>query len=190
LSVEQRLTWLEQARRGDRQALGALLDSYRPYARVLVRASRDDRVAARLDESDLIQDALLEAQRSFSDFRGATLAELTVWLRTLVLRTARRVRRGLVGTQKRDPGREQPLAGLAPAAPGDSPSAAVIRHEQAARVAEALGRLPEEMQQVLLARHVDGLGHAAIAQRMGRTEGAVRMLYLRALRRLRELYRE
>jgi RNA polymerase sigma-70 factor (ECF subfamily) len=56
-------------------------------------------------------------------------------------------------------------------------------------MADALSRLPEDMQQVLLGRHVDGRSHAEIAAALGRTEGAVRMLYLRALRRLRELYR-
>jgi RNA polymerase sigma-70 factor (ECF subfamily) len=72
---------------------------------------------------------------------------------------------------------------------GSSPSAVASRHEEAARMAEALAQLPEEMQQVLLARHVDDLPHVAIANQLGRTEGATRMLYLRALRRLRELYR-
>jgi RNA polymerase sigma-70 factor (ECF subfamily) len=72
---------------------------------------------------------------------------------------------------------------------GSSPSAQAIRHEEAALMAEALAGLPDDMQQVLLGRHVDGLSHAAIAQRLDRTEQAVRMLYVRALRRLRELYR-
>ena len=45
------------------------------------------------------------------------------------------------------------------------------------------------MQQVLLGRHLDGLSHAELARVLGRSESAVRMLYLRALRRLRELYR-
>ena len=70
-----------------------------------------------------------------------------------------------------------------------SPPEQAIRHEEALSMAEAVGQLPDDMQQVLLGRHVDGLSHADIARSLGRTEGAVRMLYLRALRRLRELYR-
>jgi RNA polymerase sigma-70 factor (ECF subfamily) len=70
--------------------------------------------------------------------------------------------------------------------PGSSPSAHAIRQEQAAQMAEALARLPEEMQQVLLLRHVDDLTHPEIAEQLGRSPAAIRMLYLRALRRLRE----
>jgi RNA polymerase sigma-70 factor, ECF subfamily len=186
----QRQTWLDQARLGMASALGALLESYRPYVKVLVRGIRDRRLSRQLDDSDLIQDAFLEAQRGFAGFQGVTLAEWTAWLRTVVLRAAGKTQRGRVGTQKRDVSREQPLDQASAVAAGDSPSAEAIRHEQAARMAEALGRLPEEMQQVLLARHVDGLSHADIAQQMGRTEGAVRMLYLRALRCLRATCQE
>jgi RNA polymerase sigma-70 factor (ECF subfamily) len=192
MDARQRQAALDQARRGDAQALGELLDSFRPYVRVTVHALRDGRLAGRVDDSDLIQDALLEAQRSFAAFRGTTVAELVVWLRRIVVRSTGRTLRSFAGTGKRDPGREQALEDLAedPADPGSSPSARAIRHEQAVRMAEALACLPDDMQQVLLARHVDGLPYAAVAQRLGRTEGAVRMLYLRALRRLREGYRE
>jgi RNA polymerase sigma-70 factor (ECF subfamily) len=53
-------------------------------------------------------------------------------------------------------------------------------------MAEALSRLPEDMQQVLLGRHLDGASYGVLAERLGRSEGAVRVLYTRALRRLRE----
>jgi RNA polymerase sigma-70 factor (ECF subfamily) len=192
MDAQERQSKLDQALQGNTEALGELLHSFRPYIRVLVRACRSARLRAPLDDSDLIQDACLEAQRSFADFRGTTVAELLAWLRRLVLRTAGRTLRGFVGTAKRDPSREQTAEDLDRLADksGSSPSAQAIRHEQAARMAEAVARLPEDMQQVLLARHMDGLAHAVIAAQIGRTESAVRMLYLRALRRLRELYRE
>jgi RNA polymerase sigma-70 factor (ECF subfamily) len=185
------LAALESARRGDAESLGALLESFRPYVGVLVRALRPQRVQARVEEADLVQEALLEATRSFPGFAGATLAELTVWLRQIVVRTTGRAVRALVGTRKRDPGREEPAEELdALAASDSSPSAVAVRHEEAVRMADALARLPEDMRQVLLGRHVDDLPHAAIAERLGRSEAAVRMLYLRALARLRELYRD
>ena len=181
---------LERARQGDTQALGELFESFRPYVRVIVRASRDKRLQGRIDDSDLIQEAFLEAHRSFADFRGSCVAELMVWLRRIVVRTSYNTRRHFIQTGKRDLAREQGVDEIAelPADSGSSPSAVASRHEEAARMAEALAQLPEEMQQVLLARHVDDLPHATIADQLGRTEGATRMLYLRALRRLRELY--
>jgi RNA polymerase sigma-70 factor (ECF subfamily) len=168
---------LDRARRGDAQALGELLESYRPYVRVLIRAFRDERLQARLDGSDLIQDALLEAHRCFAQFRGAAVAELTAWLRQIVLRTAGRTLRGHLGTEKRDASREQ-SAGAADfaVADGGTPSDQAIRHEQAARMAEALARLPDDMQQVLLGRHTDDLSYTVLAERLGRSEAAVRVL--------------
>jgi RNA polymerase sigma-70 factor, ECF subfamily len=192
MDAPQRQAALEQARQGDARALGELLDSFRPYIRVLVRALRDDRLRGKIDDSDLIQDALLEAHRHFAAFRGTTVAELVVWLRRIVVRAANRTLRSFLHTGKRDAARERPLGEEMDLVGGSdvSPSALAIRHEEAARMADALGRLPEDMQQVLLARHVDDLPHAAIAARLGRSEPAVRMLYLRALRCLRELCRD
>jgi RNA polymerase sigma-70 factor (ECF subfamily) len=178
---------LERALQGDCQALGELLDSYRPYLRVLARALRHGRIQARLDDSDLIQDALVEAHKTFGQFRGLTVAELTAWLRQIVVRTAGHLVRSHLAAAKRDAQREQRLDDLpAPPDSGNSPSAQAIRHEQAARMADALARLPEDMQQVLLGRHMDGQSYAVLAERLQRSEAAVRVLYTRALRRLRE----
>ena len=188
----ERLEALHGARRGDAQALGKLLDSFRPYVRMIVRGRQDPRLQGRLDESDFVQDALLEAHRSFVSFRGNTVAELAAWLRQIVVRTAGHTIRGFAGTAKRNLDCECPggdaLDGLA-ISPAESPSDQAIRHEEAASLAEALSLLPDDMQQVLLGRHLDGLSHAELARALGRSETAVRMLYLRALRRLRELYR-
>jgi RNA polymerase sigma-70 factor, ECF subfamily len=191
MNARDRLASLESARRGDSRALGELLESFRPYVQVMVRGLGDGPLRARLEESDLIQEAFLQAHRGFPCFRGTTLAELTAWLRQIVLGTVRHVLRDHLGAARRDAAREGPLGeGGEPAAGGPSPPEEAIRAEQAARMAEALGRLPADMQQVLLGRHLDDLPYAALAERLGRSEGAVRVLYTRALRRLREQCRE
>jgi RNA polymerase sigma-70 factor (ECF subfamily) len=183
---------LEGARQGDTRALGELLQSYRPYVRVILRASHDDRIQARVDDSDLAQEVFLEAHKSFAGFRGTTVAEFVMWIRRIALRSARHFVRSFAGTGKRDPGREQEAddQDALPAEPGSSPSDHAIRHEQAARMADALARLPDDMQQVLLDRHLADLPYAAIALRLNRTKAAVRMLYVRALQGLREMCQE
>lgn len=186
MNAGERQTALERARQGDSRALGDLLESFRPYVRVLARALRDPRMQARVGESDLVQDALLAAHRAFTGFQGTTVPDLVAWLRQVVIRSAGHTRRGHLGTAKRALGREQGTADLqALADSSSSPSGKAIRHEEAARIAEAVTRLPEEMQQVLLARLVDDQSHAEIARQSGRSEGAVRVLYSRAIRRLR-----
>lgn len=188
MNAGEREAALQSARLGDTEALGRLLESYRPYVRVIVRSFRDNRLQARVDDSDRIQDALLGAFQAFPGFRGTTTGELAAWLRQIVVRTAGHLARNHGATGKRDPDREQHAEDLngAFADQGSSPGTQAIRHEQAARIAEAIARLPEDMQQVLLDRHVDGLPYAVLSERLGRTEAAVRVLYTRALRRLRE----
>src|SRR5438128_2352754 len=112
MQSQDRQVTLELARQGDAQALGDLLESFRPYVRAIVQPFRDARLQARVDDSDLIQDALLEAHRGFPGFRGTTVAELAVWLRQIVVRSAGATRRGLVATDKRDPTREQEVANI------------------------------------------------------------------------------
>lgn len=182
---------LDRARQGDGQALGDLLQSFRPYVRAIVQALRNGQAPARIDDSDLIQDALLEVHRSFAGFHGGSVAEFVVWLRQIVLRSAGHTLRSLVGTEKRSPERELPgevVNELADS--GSTPSGRAIRHEESVRLADALARLPEDMQQVLLGRFLDDLPYAVLAGRLGRSEAAVRVLYTRALRRLRQEYQD
>lgn len=179
---------LARARDGDLAALGVLLHSFRPYVRVLVHELWPKALHARGDDSDLIQDAFLEVHRVFPEFRGSTMAEFVCWLRRIVLRVAqRRVRRERSDgrTPEREHTEDEMLAQLT--ASELSPAARAERSEQVDLLTAALALLSDDMQQVVLARHVDELPHAVIAERLGRSEAAVRVLYVRALDRLRHL---
>jgi RNA polymerase sigma-70 factor (ECF subfamily) len=189
MTTAERQGFLDLAIRGDMRARGALLDSFRPYFRFLVCAQRRGRISSRIDDSDLIQDALVEVHRNFDHFQGKTVAELRAWLRPIVLRSAGHTLRAHLATGRRDASKEQGgvnLAEVVTVDPDNSPSAQTIREEQIMHLADALARLPEDMQLVLLGRHGDGLSYAALAERLGRSEASLRVLYTRALRRLRE----
>ena len=71
---------------------------------------------------------------------------------------------------------------------GDSPSASIQRRESAQTLSEMLAELPEDYREVIRLRHQEGLDFAAIGEQMGRSSGAVRMLWLRSIKRLRSLY--
>jgi RNA polymerase sigma-70 factor, ECF subfamily len=183
---------LAKARTGDSQALGAILEGYREYLRLLARARVGQDLRVRLDPSDLVQETLLEAQRDFHQFLGNSEEELAVWLRRILVRN-------LVDqvkyhqSQKRDVGREQPLQTLieqaheALAAPLSTPSKQAARREQAVSLARAMARLPDDYREVVTLRQLDGRSFDDIAITMGRSSGAVRMLWMRALERLGEL---
>ncbi|HMF17610.1 MAG TPA: sigma-70 family RNA polymerase sigma factor [Gemmataceae bacterium] len=187
MESRERQAALARARQGDNKALGELLQSFRPYVQAIVRGFRDQRLQGRLDDSDMTQNAFLEAHRSFATFQGTTVAELVVWLRAIALRTAGHSVRAYLGTEMRNPTREQTVSDLSelPAA-SDTPSRQALQQEQASRLAEALARLPDDMQRILLGRHVDELPYAVLAEQLGRSEAALRVLYTRALKRLRE----
>jgi RNA polymerase sigma-70 factor, ECF subfamily len=180
---------LARARGGDQEALGSLLEEYREYLRVLARTRVGRDLQVRLDPSDLVQEALLEAHRDFRQFLGRTEPELTVWLRQILVRNlADQFKHHQ--SQKRNFQREQPLAVLveqaheALAAPLSTPSAHAARREQAVLLANALAKLPEDYREVVTMRHVESKSFEEIAEAMGRSSGAVRMLWMLALERL------
>src|SRR5205085_1730419 len=63
-----------------------LLDAYRNYLRLLARTQMSQGLHACLEPSDLVQEALLEADRDFSSFSGGTEKELLAWLRRILVR--------------------------------------------------------------------------------------------------------
>ena len=67
-----------------------------------------------------------------------------------------------------------------------SPSGQAAASEQLLQLAEVLERLPDDYRQVILLRNIEELSHEEIAERMGRSVGAVRMLWIRALAALRD----
>jgi len=180
---------LARARAGDQNALGEVLEEYREYLRLLARPRVGRELRVRLDASDLVQETLLEAQRDFHQFVGNSEGELAVWLRRILVRNLADQLK-FHQSEKRDLGREQPLEALieqaheALAAPLSTPSGHASRREEAVALANAMASLPTDYREVITLRHLEGQSFEAVAARMGRTPGAVRMLWLRAVERL------
>jgi RNA polymerase sigma-70 factor (ECF subfamily) len=139
---------------------------------------------------------MLEACRALPQFRGRTEAELAAWLRQILAHVLAHEIRRYRGTQQRDLDRELSLdqemdqssrrLGEVLAASGSSPSQQAERHEQEILLAEVLARLPDDYREVIVLRHLENLPHEEVARRMGRSAGAVRMLWVRALAQLRQ----
>jgi RNA polymerase sigma-70 factor (ECF subfamily) len=187
---------LQQARTGCREALGRLLELYRNYLRLLARTQIDMALRVRVDPSDLVQETLLEAHRDFEDFVGTGEKELVAWLRRILVRNlADQVRRHKA--QVRDWGRQESLEVLldrsssaaerALAKGVSTPSAQAARREQGVLLADALARLPADYRDVIVLRNLEHRKFDEIAARMGRSAGAVRMLWSRALEKLGQL---
>jgi RNA polymerase sigma-70 factor, ECF subfamily len=182
-------------RDGREDAGDALLRRFEPWLRLLARGQVESRFRAKFDVSDLVQESMLEAVKGFDQFRGRSAEEFAGWLRQILARVLAHEIRRYAGTQKRDVARELSLdeeltrtsrrLGDLLAGSGSSPTQKLARHERELLLAQALERLPDDYRTVLTLRHLEGLSHEEVARRMGRKAGAGRMLWARALARLR-----
>jgi RNA polymerase sigma-70 factor, ECF subfamily len=198
MEVEQdHCSLIQRARDGERSARERLLESHRNYLRLLAYTGMGEGLRDKADPSDLVQETLLKAHASFLDFRGRTEAELAGWLRQILARNLIDFGRRYYGTEARQASRERSLEDmldqsslalgkLIPAG-GSSPSEHAQRRELNLVLADALADLSADYRQVIVLRSLEERSWEDVAQRMGRTTGAVRILWARALTRLRPL---
>ncbi len=185
---------LTRARRGETESLGRLLQWYANYLSILASTQLDRRLRRRVNPSDVVQETMLAAHRDFSDFRGTSQGELLSWLRSILIHTLHRTFDQHIKVAKRDVRREvsideisyrleESVHTLATALPsaGESPSAPMQARERAVELANQLNVLRPHYRDVIVLRVLQGLDFATIGVQMDRSEGAVRMLFLRAL---------
>jgi RNA polymerase sigma-70 factor (ECF subfamily) len=189
---------IDRARAGDAEALQALLQRYREYVRLLVRCRASGKLKTRVDSSDLVQETLLRAAQHIQQFQGTGEEEWCAWLTRIAENEVIHQLRHHLGAARRAVSREQGVT----IGPDDSagasrleqwcsksqssPSVAAVRKERALLLSAALARLPDDYREVLILRHLEGLDFAEVSRRMDRSNGAVRVLWTRALKKLRE----
>ena len=190
---------IERARAGDRAALNALLARHRDRLCRMVEMRLDSRLQARLDASDVVQEAYVEVTARLEEYLRDPKLPLFLWLRLVVGERLVRLHRHHLGTQMRDASREVSLyRGALPAASSaalaaqllgrhTSPTQAVVRAERILRVQEALNTLDPLDREVLSLRHFEELTAAEAAQVLGIEESAAAKRYFRALKRLKEI---
>ena len=179
---------LTAARDGSRDALGRTLETCRPYLLAIARDELSGALRAKGGASDLVQDTFLEAQSSFPQFRGNSEAELRAWLRQLLHHRAAKFGRRYRTTLKRRLSREAALPRRDSPGPDrrlPTPSVQLMAREQAQRLRQALEQMPDDYRQVVTLRYVEQCSFEEIGLRMGRTPNAARLLWLRAIERVR-----
>ncbi len=172
------------------------VEAYRDYLRLLVRLQVGASLGAKIDPSDVVQQAILNAHEGRAGFRGTTETEWLAWLRAILANTlAATFRR--YDAQRRDPGRERSLEAELErsasrlegrlAADQTSPSERAVRGEELMRLARALAELSEDQRRVVELHYLKGFTVADVAQQIGRSRPAAVGLLFRGLKRLREL---
>lgn len=174
---------------------GIDLEKYRDYLRLLARMEMDPRLRAKLDPSDLVQQTLLKAHQAMGQFQYRTEAEVTAWLRKILVHALIDAVRQF-GTAGRDMNLERSLEESASrleawlGAEHSSPSERAERNELLLRLAGALDRLPADQRTAVERKHLRGESLEAIAQAMNRSVTAVAGLLRRGIDRLQALLAE
>lgn len=192
---------IERARGGDSLAEAAILAGHRDRLRRLVASRLDRRLAARIDPSDVIQEALADASVRLSDYLQNPPLPLLPWLCQFALERLSKLHRHHLRTSKRSVDRERPPSEFSSQRPpcaasqhliagGTSPSGRAIRDEDCQRVRAAMARLSEGDRKLLAMRHIEALSMAQIATALGINEGAAKVRHVRALRRVQSFLEE
>jgi RNA polymerase sigma-70 factor, ECF subfamily len=190
---------LRRAREGDANALAALFEHYRERLRRMIRLRLDRRLSGRIDSSDILQEAYLEASQRLADYARNPTLPFFLWLRLVTGQKLTDVHRMHLGTKMRDAGQEVSLyRGALPQASSvslaeqllgrlTSASQAAIRAEHKLLVEGALNNMDAIDREVLTLRHFEELSNAEVAKVLGLTKTAASNRYIRALERLREI---
>ena len=175
------------------------LTRFREYLSLLARLHTDRRLQGKLDLSGVVQQTLLEAYQALPQLQKLSEAEKAAWLRrALANNLSDEIRK--LSTDKRNVARECSLQDALEQSSGrieawlateqSSPSDALIRQEEALRLADALARLPENQRLAVELRHLKGLSVAAVAEELDCTRPAVIGLLNRGVKKLRQLLQD
>lgn len=193
---------LLSAKDGKTEKLGQLLQLYINYLKILATTQLDNKLRQRVSPSDIVQETLLEAHRDFPQFRGQSEPELLAWLRRILIHNIGHVVERHILAEKRNVRREVSLDRIHRsverssmhlrqiADDGCSPSSAAQQGEHTRMLADHLAELQDDYRTVIMLRNLEGLSFNEVAESMGRSSGAVRMLWLRAIDSLRARFRE
>lgn len=186
---------IRRAAAGDRDALTELLREFGPRVRGQLTGAIDAAWQSQLDIDDVMQVTYLEAFLRIDRFTDPAEGAFAAWLGQIARNNLRDAIREL-GRMKRSPAERRVLSlgggesavALFEQLAGTTTTAS--RHAAASEVRaiveDSVNRLPADYASVIRLYDLEGQAALAVAATMNRSVGAVHMLRMRALDRLRE----
>lgn len=164
----------------------------------MVTIRMDRRLAARVSASDIVQDALAEADRHMTDYLQCRPMPFYPWLRRLAWERLVAMRRQHVQAKRRSvlceevaamPVNDDSVLQLVDrlASSQSSPSASLMRDELRSRVQQALVELDPQDREILVLRFLEQMSTRDTAAVLEITETAIKSRLMRALMRLRSV---
>lgn len=192
---------VEQIRQRDTDALAIYIEQNRVPLIGFLRSITGSRLLNVVEIDDLLQDISSSALQGlatapFDDY------EPMQWLQQIARRRVVDAHRFHFDAQRRDAGRQQSIhapthSGSEPlsleqllAASMTTPSAAMSQDNRISRMHMAISQLSEEQQTAIRLRYVDGLQTKQIAEQLGKSDVAVRVLLSRSMRELEKLLKD
>ncbi len=188
---------VQQAASGDPAACDALFSRFRERLKRMVHLRMNRQLQGRVDDSDVVQEASLDAARRLAEYAQEPQLSFYLWLRNLTGAKLLEIHRRHLGTQMRDAGQEISLyRGALPEANSmslaaqllgtvTSPSEQAIRAETRIFVQEALNSMDPLDREILALKHFEQLSLNEIAQVVGLSKAGAGSRYLRAIKRLK-----
>ena len=189
---------LRRASEGDQAAWAELLGRHRDRLRRMVALRLDRRLMGRIDPSDVLQEASLQAVKALPKYLEGPDLPFYLWLRWLAGMTLQALHRKHLGVGARAAAREVRIeAGPIPCASSAAlaaqllgrdtrPSVAAARAERKLRLQETLDALDPIDREVLVLRHFEELTAEETARVIGIERSAASKRYMRALKRLKD----
>ena len=184
-------------RQGDTDALVEFIEEKRALLLAFIQKRVGTHLKKKIELEDILQDVSVEAIRSFDKACIGDRDPLS-WLFHLSERKIIDAHRHFFASQKRDASREAALAagtqgsGLENLliASMTTPSQAFSRDQKQLKMLAALETLPEDQREALRLRYLVGLPSKDVAEKLGKSDGAVRVMLSRSLARLQQLMAE
>jgi RNA polymerase sigma-70 factor (ECF subfamily) len=162
----------------------------------MVAVRIDERLSARVDPSDVVQEALAAAYERIAQYLRDQPVPFYTWLRQIAWDRLLDLHRRHISAGNRSVRREE-LSGLSDMSAlqlasrllkkDTGPLQRLLRQELLARVRTALDRLHDDDREILILRHLEELSGVECAAILGLSETAAKQRHLRAVRRLRRL---
>ena len=185
---------IRRIRTGDQNALAELMERYR--GQLLATASRkmSDLLKRSVEPDDVVQEAVTYCLKTFTEI-DCKLLDPMPWVHQVLERKIVDAHRHHAA-QKRAANKGVPLSGATDSSPGlidlliasiTSASQAFARNRREERLMIAMQQLTQEQQDALRMRYVENLPSKEIADKLGKSDGAIRVMLTRSLRQLEEL---
>ena len=170
-----------QAQAGDRQAFDSLVERYREEVGAVIRSRLAEHLRQAVEVEELVQETMVRGFKSLKRFRWRGEGSFNAWLCAVAKHVV------LKAVEQRRQYQSLEITDSVPAA-GASPSRAMRRDERFDRLQAAIHDLSADHREVIWLARIDKLPFKAIAVRMNRSPGAVKLLLLRALRELKQRF--